>query len=293
MKILVTGASGFVGNRLVDRLLERDHEVVAVSRGARASSDRVRWVQWDPMSGPAPSEAVAGIEAVIHLAGETVVGRWTNAKKQRIVDSRVVGTRNLIAGLVAHGVTPESFVSASAIGYYGARGEEELTEDSAPGSDFLAETSIAWEREAALDGSAVSHLRIGIVLHPSGGALGQMLTPAKFGGNGPLGSGRQWWSWIHREDLVSMIVAAAEQGWRGAFNATSPGAVRQAGFAKALGKVLKRPSFLPLPAFVLKIVFGEFSAELLTSKRVRPARAIEQGFAFAHPDLEGALRDLL
>jgi uncharacterized protein (TIGR01777 family) len=293
MKILVTGASGFVGNPLVERLLDRDHEVVAVSRGRRDSSGRVQWVQWDPMSGPAPAEAVTGVEAVVHLAGETVVGRWTDAKKQRIVDSRVVGTRNLVAGLVAHGVTPRSFVSASAIGYYGARGEEELSEKSTPGSDFLAETSIAWEREATLEGSAVSHLRIGIVLHPSGGALGQMLLPAKFGGNGPLGSGRQWWSWIHREDLVSMILTAAEEGWSGAHNATAPGAVRQAEFARVLGRVLRRPSFLPLPAFVLKIVFGEFSTELLTSKKVRPTAAVDRGFAFAHPELEGALRDLL
>jgi len=300
MRLLVTGATGLVGRSFVRTMLERGHEIVVTSRDPERAATFLplitRHVGWDPNDGPAPREAFEGVDAIVHLAGESVAGRWTDEKKQRIRDSRVLGTRNLVDGMRPLDERPFRLVSASAVGFYGDRGDEALNEDSGPGDDFLATTCVEWESEGAnateLDLDVV-HLRIGIVLDPDGGALEQMLPPFRFGVGGPLGSGKQWWSWIHRDDLIAMLVAAVEDGWSGAYNATSPQALRQRDFAKVMGDVMSRPAFVPAPEFALRFVFGEFASELLTSKKVEPVRALDEGFAFRFPRLHDALVDLI
>lgn len=300
MRILVTGATGFVGRPLVSALLQRDYEVVVVSRDPREASSAVplvyRHVGWNPSTEPLPDAALDGVDAVIHLAGETVVGRWTDEKKARIRDSRVLGTRNIVKAMRDRDDRPRHLLSASAIGYYGERGDEELTEDAGPGNDFLSTVGVEWESEVAAAaelGLATASLRIGIVLHPEDGALKQMLLPFRLGVGGPLGPGDQWWSWIHREDLVRMFLTALDQEWTGAFNATAPMPVRQSEFAKTLGAVLGRPAVLPAPEFALRALFGEFAVELLSSKRVVPAAAVERGFEFRFAHIERALLDLI
>ena len=298
MRVVVTGATGFIGRALVAELNSRNHQVVVLSR----DPDRARRMlplvadlhsfDWNRESAP----ALGGADAIIHLAGEPVAGRWTPEKKQAIRDSRVLGTRNLVAGLAGLDHRPARLISASAIGFYGDRGDEELHERSGPGADFLATTAVEWETEAARAadfGLDVASLRIGIVLDCEGGALEQMLRPFRLGVGGPIGDGSQWWSWIHRRDLVRMILVALEQGWTGAFNATAPHPERQADFAHTLGRALGRPAFIPAPAFALNALFGEFATELLTSKRVLPSRAQAAGFEPEFGRLDMALADLL
>jgi uncharacterized protein (TIGR01777 family) len=313
MRILITGATGFVGAPLCRALIDGGHEVVVLSRSPEIARERMAALHgaypWDPMAGPPPAEAFDGVDAVVHLAGEPVTGRWTAAKKAAIRDTRIVGTRNLVAAMKALPERPGSLVSASAIGFYGDRGDAPLTESALPGDDFLAETCRAWEAEAQAAESfgvrAVS-LRIGIVIGAGGGALEAMLPPFRLGLGGPLGSGRQWWSWIHRDDLVAMIQRAAgvatttEAGpettatpMRGVYNATAPNPVRQREFARVLGAVLRRPAFLPAPAPILKLVLGGFSIELLSSKQVLPQRMQDAGFQPQYPELEAALRAAL
>lgn len=300
MRIVVTGATGFVGSRLSEKLKQEGHSVVALTRNAASAQRKVAALDaaydWDPMSEMPPAEAFTGADAVVHLAGETVVGRWTAAKRAAIRDSRVLGTRNLVTGLGKLTEKPAILVAASAIGFYGDRGDEELTEASASGDDFLAGVCGEWEAEAgkaAELGIAVAQLRIGVVLAPGGGALDAMLTPFKLGAGGPLGSGRQWWSWIHREDLCGLIRHLIERKQAGVFNATAPSPLRQKDFAKVLGRVLGRPAFMPAPAFALKIVLGGFASELLSSKRVMPEATQAAGFEYQYSDLEAALRQAL
>ncbi len=273
MKIAVTGAGGFVGRRLREVARSRGHEVAAVSRRADGF------------------EPVEGADAVIHLAGEPVAeGRWTRAKMARIRDSRVLGTRSLVAGLRGARV----LVSASAIGYYGDRGDEELTEDSAAGNDFLAGVCRDWEAEALKSGLRTACVRIGIVLGPGGGALSKMRTPFKLGLGGRLASGRQWMSWVHRDDLVDLLLHAAERdAVSGPLLATSPNPVTNLEFTKTLGRVLGRWTILPMPRWQMRLVFGKVAEVLAGSQRCRPARTLESGFAFRHPDLEPALRSIL
>jgi uncharacterized protein (TIGR01777 family) len=300
MRVVVTGATGFVGRALITELNTRNHRVVVLSRDparARRSLPLVAACHsFDPDLETAPAVALEGSDAIIHLAGEPVAGRWTTEKKRAIRQSRVFGTRNLVAGLAELDCRPSRLISASAIGFYGDRGDEKLHEESGPGAGFLATTAVEWETEAARAaefGLSVASLRIGIVLDCEGGALEQMLPPFRFGVGGPLGSGSQWWSWIHRRDLVRMILKALEQDWTGAFNATAPHPERQADFARALGRAMGRPAFIPAPAFALKALFGEFATELLTSKRVLPSRAREAGFEWEFGRLDMALADLL
>lgn len=286
MKIAVTGASGFIGRRLCARARERGHEVVALGR---RTGDRL----WDPMAGPAP---LSGVEAVVHLAGEPVgEGRWTRRKRAAIRDSRVIGTRNLVEGLA--GTPVRVLVSASATGYYGDRGEEELTEDSPPGEGFLAEVCREWEREAFRArerGVRVVAVRTGVVLGPDGGALARMRTPFALGLGGRLGSGEQWMSWIHRDDLVGIYLHALErEGISGPLLGTAPAPVRNREFTKALGRVLGRPTIVPMPGWMLRVLFGKMAEVLLSSQRCRPQRTLESGFSFTYPDLEGALREVL
>ena len=299
MKALVTGATGFVGPRLL-RLLDRP---VVLSRNldhARASIGTLagRIVQWDPMQGPPPAEAFEGIDVVLHLAGESVAeGRWTAAQKARIRDSRVVGTRHLVQGIAQAAVKPKTFVSASAVGYYGDRGDEELTEAASPANDFLAEVCVAWEREAVAaeqHGVRVVTARTGIVLGAGGGALAKMLTPFKLGGGGPLGNGRQWMPWIHVADLARLYLHAAEtESIRGAMNAVAPHPVRNSEFTKALARQLHRPAFMPAPYFGLRLLFGEFAKVLFASQRVIPRVALDTGFVFQYPEIVAALREIL
>jgi uncharacterized protein len=278
MNIALTGASGFVGRRLRERLAADGHTVRSVS---------VRSV-------PNPV-ALEGVTAVVHLAGEPVAQRWTADARRKILESRRDGTRRLVAALKAN--PPNVLVSASAVGYYGDRGDELLTETSSPGSGFLCEVTEAWEEEAlkAADfGVRVARLRIGMVLGRDGGALQTMLPPFRLGLGAKLGNGRQWVSWIHLEDLVSLIdYVIREKTLRGVLNATSPHPVTNAEFAKSLGEALHRPVIFAAPSFVLKFALGEMSELLLTSQRVIPEATIASGFEFAYPDLKGALFEIL
>ena len=298
-RVVVTGATGFVGHALCAQLQASRAEVVVVSRSPAGATKRLpgaaAYHAWPDHTQPFPRAALEGVDAVVHLSGEPVQGRWTETKKAAIRDSRVIGTRGLVAAMREVGA-PARFVSASAIGYYGDRGDEVLTEDSAPGDDFLAEVCKAWEAEALAAealGSSVTRLRVGIVLAKGGGALDAMLTPFKLGVGGKMGSGRQWWSWIHRDDLLELLTWALAGRLTGAVNGTAPEPVPQMAFAKALAKQLKRPSFMPAPKWGLRLALGEFSTELITSKRVVPAAAEAASFAFRHPQLQGALAEAL
>ena len=301
MRVLITGATGFIGGRLCQVLAADGHELVALSRDPEKAQSELPLLSaaypWDPLAGPAPKAAFDGVDAVVHLAGESVAGRWTQKKMRGIRDSRETGTRHLVDSIAAAGERPQVLVSASAIGFYGDRGDEKLTENSGPGDDFLADVCQSWEREALnVEGLGVRlvRLRVGVVVGAGGGALDAMLPPFKMGIGGPMGSGRQWWSWVHRDDLVAMILRAlTDENLTGVYNATSPEPMSQKEFGKVLGKVLRRPAFLPTPAFALKLVLGGFSTELLSSKRVLPAGLQEAGFEFRYADLEAALREAL
>jgi uncharacterized protein (TIGR01777 family) len=300
MRILVTGATGFIGQRLCALLASREHDLVVLSRDPEAAEARlggaVEAFAWSADGGPPADDAVAGIDAVVHLAGTSVVGRWTREHRRRIHDSRVDGTRNLVAALAAAAQPPRVMISASAIGYYGDRGDETLNEESTPGGDFLADVCIGWEREAAAVealGTSLVRLRLGIVLGDGGGALEKMLLPTRLGIGGPLGSGRQWWSWIHVDDLLRLIEHSLEAEASAVYNATAPAPVRQREFARALGRVLHRPSFIPTPAFALRLALGGFASELLGSKRVLPEGTLDSGFRFEHAEVDSALENLL
>ena len=249
----------------------------------------------DPMTSEPPAKAFSNTDAVVHLAGESVSGRWNAAKKKLVRESRVVGTRNLIAAIEKMEAKPKSLISASAIGYYGDRGDELLPENVPPGDDYFAEVCGAWEAEAnkaSAFGTRVVNLRVGIVLGP-GGALARMLPLFKIGAGGALGNGRQWWAWVHRADVVGLICHLLDSDVEGPINATSPNPSRQKQFADVLGYVLKRPSFMPAPAFALKLALGEFSNELLSSKRTESQKPIDSGYEFQYPELESALREIL
>jgi uncharacterized protein (TIGR01777 family) len=301
MNILITGATGFVGRRLCEMLHQAGHTVRALSRDSVAAKQRVPHLKevfpWNPLQELPPLQAFEGCDAVINLAGESIAGRWTAPKKQLIRDSRVLGTKNLVNAFAQLSSRPKVLISASAIGYYGDRGEETLTEDAAPGSDFLAQVCRDWENEALKAeslGMRVVRLRIGLVLGRGGGTLQALLPLFRVGLGGPLGSGRQWWSWIHRDDLCRLIVQIlANENVSGPINATAPQPVRQKEFAQVLGRVLRRPAFLPTPAFALKIALGEFADGILASQRVLPRRAQEMGYRFQFEELEGALREIL
>jgi uncharacterized protein (TIGR01777 family) len=241
--------------------------------------------------------AIQGAGALVHLAGETVAGRWNKYKKQDIRDSRVVGTRHLVEAIAEAKSKPGVLVCASAVGYYGSRGEEELTEDSAPGSDFLAEVCQAVEAEARRAEEfhvRVVMLRIGMVLGLGGGALQAMLIPFKMGLGGPVGKGEHWMPWVSVDDVIGIILHAIEHSnVKGPVNATAPNPVRNREFTKTLAQVLHRPAFLPAPVFVLKLLLGEFADLLYTSQRIMPQRIQQAGYKFRHPTLEEALRAIL
>jgi hypothetical protein len=240
---------------------------------------------------------VSGSEAVIHLAGESIIGRWTEAKKRRIVESRALGTRNLATATAHASPKPKVFISASAIGYYGNRGDEVLLEESGPGNDFASEICKQWEaatKPAQEAGIRTVQLRIGVVLSATGGALPKMMTPFKLGLGGRMGTGKQWWSWIHVDDLVGAIRHVLRSDVQGPVNAVAPQPVTNAEFTKALAVAVHRPAIFPMPAFVVKTIFGQMGQELwLGSQRVKPGKLAGSGFEFKHPELREALGNLL
>ena len=296
MNVLVTGSSGLIGTALVPALEGDGHQVRRLRRAPAAGPDATAW---NPADGTFAPGALDGVDAVVHLAGENIAGgRWTAARKARIRDSRVDGTQRLCAALAALDTPPRVLVAASAIGYYGDRGDELLDEAASPGIGFLPEVSRAWEAAAAPArdaGIRVVHLRIGIVLSPDGGALGQMLLPFKLGVGGVLGSGDQYMSWVSIDDVVGIVRhALADEALSGPVNAVAPQAVTNREFTRALGAVLRRPTILPAPAFALRIALGEMAdALLLASTRVDPAALGATAFEFQHPELDGALRHVL
>jgi uncharacterized protein len=295
MKIALTGASGFIGRRLISRLLQDGRSVHALGRRRPSGSPAIGFSVWDASEGGAvPAEALRSAKAIVHLAGEPVAQRWNTDVKTRIMESRVQGTKAIVNAVAAAQDRPETLVCASAIGFYGDRGEEILDEASPPGTGFLPEVCLAWEREAGAAGNLglrVVMLRIGIVLGKEGGALKQLLPPFRMGIGGPIASGQQWMSWIHVEDLVEIILFALDRDEVfGPVNATAPNPVRNEEFSKALGAALGRPAILHTPTFALKIMLGEAASVLLASQRVMPAVVERTGFTFQYPDVADALR---
>jgi uncharacterized protein (TIGR01777 family) len=293
MKITVTGASGPLGSKLVDRLRARGDQVTTLSRHPSGPSA----LRWMPEHEPAPAAALEGCDAVIHLAGEPVAQRWNDESKRRIRSSRELGTRNLVAGIEAVKARPRVLVSSSAVGYYGPHGDEELDERTPPGDDFLAEVCVVWEREAeraiAL-GLRVVTIRTGVVLDPDGGALAKMLPFFKLGAGGPVAGGDQYLPWIHVDDVVGLYLAALDdEAYTGPVNATAPTPVTNKAFSKALGRALRRPAVAPVPAFAIRLLYGQMAEIVTKGQRVLPRKAQEHGYAFAHPDLDEALRAAL
>lgn len=293
MKILVSGASGMVGSALTERCVAEGDRVIPLGRRPVSGG-----LVWDPSAGRIDLEALNGFDAVVHLAGETVAGRWTAEKKRAIRASRVDGTKLLCESLAQLSHPPAVLISASATGFYGDRAEMVCDETASVGQGFLAEVAAEWERAtqpAIAAGIRVVHLRIGIVLSQKGGALREMLLPFRLGMGGRIGSGRQYWSWITLHDLVRVIrFCITETRLQGPVNAVSPESVTQADFAKALGRAIHRPSILPMPAFLAKAVLGEMAEGLLlASTRAMPRRLLATGFEFKEPRLDPALRGLL
>ncbi|OFV85633.1 MAG: TIGR01777 family protein [Acidobacteria bacterium RBG_16_70_10] len=295
MKVAVTGASGLIGSALVPFLRTAGHEVLRLVRRAPVAADEVGW---DPARGEIDRLALEGIDGVVHLSGENVAaGRWTAARKARLRESRVGPTRLLAETLASLARRPRVLVSASAVGLYGDRGEEWVTESSPPADDFLGRLSVAWEAAtgpAARAGIRVVNLRTGIVLTPAGGALGKMLLPFRLGLGGVLGSGRQYVSWVAMDDEVGAIRHVLErEDVAGPVNAVAPRPVTNAELTKTLGRVLSRPTLVPAPAFALRLALGEMAEALLASTRVRPERLVATGYRFLFPELEPALRHVL
>jgi hypothetical protein len=292
MRVLMSGASGLLGSAIRESLESDGAAVVPLVRGKPASETQISWEPGKQLV-LAPS-----FDVVIHLAGESVVGRWTAAKKARIHDSRVLGTRTLADAVKRMETKPRAFVAASAIGYYGDRGDEVLSEGSASGTGFLTEVCREWEAETEpieQAGVRVVHIRIGVVLSRQGGALGKMLLPFRLGLGGRIGNGRQWWSWIHVDDIVGAVRhVLSHEALRGPVNLVAPNPVTNADFTAALGRELSRPAILPAPAFALRLALGEMAdGALLASARVRPDQLLASGYRFRFRELEAALADIL
>ena len=294
MKVLISGATGLIGSALIPALESGGHETTRLTRSPGSRGD----VGWYPSSGPIDASRLEGHDAVVHLAGESIgEGRWTPEKKRRILESRREGTRLLAETIAGLSEPPKVLVSASAVGYYGDRGNELLREDSEPGWDFLAEVCKAWEAAAdpaRVAGIRVVHPRNGIVLSTEGGALARTLPIFKLGGGGRIGSGRQWWSWVAIDDVAGAYVhALTDDSLDGPVNVGSPNPLTNAEYTRVLGKVLIRPTVFPLPAQAARLMLGEVAdALLLASQRVEPAKLKEGGYEFRYPELEGALRHL-
>lgn len=294
--VLISGASGFVGTHLTELLLEKGYKVIKLTRSLTGSSDDQ--VYWNPAKGEIELESLQDLDAVVHLAGENIVGRWTDHKKAKIENSRVLGTKLLSESLAKLNKKPKVLISASAIGYYGNRGDEILSEESTPGEGFLADVSLKWENatEAANDaGIRVINLRIGMVLGLDGGALEKMLLPFRIGIGGKIGEGKQYWSWIAIDDLIGIIYyLLRNEDLKGPVNAVAPNPVTNSEFTFALGRVLNRPTILPLPAFAARVLLGEMADEtMLSSARVKPQKLLDSGYKFKYPELQQTLNSIL
>ena len=299
MKLVVAGGTGFIGSALCARLLEQGHSIILLTRSPApaAISSSKRWITWNPLSAGPWQEAIHSADGVINLAGEPIAGkRWTAAQKEKIRTSRIHTTRALVTAIAGAKEKPGFLLNGSAIGYYGVHGDETLTEEAAPGSDFLSRLSVHWEaeaRKAEEHGVRVIRLRTGIVLGNGGGALAKMVPPFKFFMGGPLGSGKQWMSWIHLEDEIGLIQFLIENAQaQGAVNATAPNPVTMKEFCRTLGRVLHRPSWAPVPDFALRLMLGEMAEMLLTGQCVLPQKALSLGYRFKYPELTEALRAL-
>jgi uncharacterized protein (TIGR01777 family) len=288
MKCIVSGGTGFIGRRVVERLRQNDHTVTVWTR-----DDHAGHLTWDPLHGEPSSRSLADIDAVIHLAGEPVAQRWNEEVRARIRDSRILGTRKLVAAISRARPRPAVLVSASAIGIYGDRGDEILTESSQPGSSgFLVDVCRGWEAEADVAerlGVRVVKLRIGFVLGKDGGALAKMAPVFRAFAGGRLGSGKQWMPWIHVDDVAKMFLHAVENPVSGAWNASAPNPVTNRDFTRALARAVHRPALLPVPPFALKLGFGDFARHMLDSTRVIPEAPLKAGFEFDYPVLDKAL----
>ena len=294
MKILITGGTGFIGTPLGLELRNSKHTVVVTTR---RQSDSKEKLTWNP-PGLISSDVISKFDAVINLAGEPIApGRWTKERKELILTSRISTTRALVDSIKNAKKKPKALISASAIGYYGAHGDEHLTEDTAPANDFLADVCKQWEAEAFRAkefGVRVVVVRIGGVLESDGGALPQMMVPFKYFLGGPFGSGRQWFSWIHRDDVVGIIKYALDNdNFSGPVNATAPNPLTNTEFSAALGKALKRPSWLAVPGFILRLTLGELGNVLLTGQRVFPEKALKAGYHFKYMEVKDALKAII
>lgn len=294
MRVTITGATGLIGGSIVAALRERGDEITVLTRDPSKVRDHEAHA-WDPVAGPAPAAALEGRDAVIHLAGEKIDQRWSDDAKRRIRDSREQGTRHLVEGIRAAQQKPSALLSASGVGYYGQHGDEQLTEDDAPGDDFLARVCVAWEGEARKAGELgvrVVTFRQGIVL--PGGALSKMLPFFKLGVGGPVAGGKQRLPWIHADDVVGMYLSALDdERWSGPVNATAPEPPTNATFSKALGRALHRPALLPVPGFAVRALYGEMAEIVTAGQNAVPRRAIELGYRHRRPDLDQALKAAL
>jgi uncharacterized protein (TIGR01777 family) len=296
MRFVITGATGFIGSALCDRLLAQGHALILLTRSSPRgiNSGMKRWLHWTPGTVRDWDAALDGVDGVINLAGEPIAEKkWSHTQRRRIEKSRIDATHSIVQACAKAKHKPKFLINASAVGYYGPRGDEIVTEESAPGSDFLGSLCQQWEEEARKGedlGMRVVRLRIGIVLGPGGGALTKMAEPFKFFMGGWLSSGKQWMSWIQREDLVRLVTLLIENPEaRGAVNATAPQPVQNKEFSRALGAVIRRPAWAPVPGFALKLALGEMANMLLTGQRVVPAVAEKLGFEFKYPQLREAL----
>jgi uncharacterized protein (TIGR01777 family) len=300
MKILITGGTGFVGTQLTSRLIQDRHEVTILTRslkGAKGSSPGISYLEGDPTKKGPWQEAIKNHDAIINLAGASIFSKWTDEHKKAIRESRVSTTQNIVEGIPSHPSKKITLLSTSAVGYYGFTKDEELVEDSPPGNDFLARIAVEWEGEALKareKGARVVTTRFGIVLGEKGGALSQMIPLFKKYIGGPIGTGKQWFSWIHIKDLAEAFTFLLKHPEiLGPVNVCSPNPVRNKDLAKALGKALHKPSFMPAPGFMIKLVLGEFGSVILEGQRVIPRRLLEKGFNFQYPDIEKALESIV
>ena len=300
MRVAVTGATGVIGRAAVRELVERGDSVIALSRDAGRAREQlgVDAVEWRiPKEDPAPAEALAGADGVIHLLGEPLAQRWTDSAKREIHDSRALGTRNLVAGMRAAGTRPAVLVSQSATGYYGPHGDETVDESAPAGDSFEASVVVDWEAEARAAeelGVRVVLCRTGVVLSPSGGALAKMLTPFKLGVGGPVAGGGQYLPWVHIDDVVGALLFALDtEAAAGPINVTAPAPVTNKEFSRALGRALHRPAFMPVPGFALRLLYGEMATIVTTGVRAEPRRLEELGYSFRRPSLGSALEAAL
>ena len=300
MKILITGGTGFVGKQLTSRFIQEGNEVTILTRSLKESGQLpkgISYLQGDPTQKGPWQEAIPGHDVIINLAGASIFSKWSEEYKKLIRDSRVFTTRNIIEGIPSKFEKEISLFSTSAVGYYGFHGDEELDEESPPGNDFLARLAIEWEAEALKakeKGARVVITRFGIVLGEKGGALGQMIPLFKKFIGGPIGSGQQWFSWVHIKDLAEAFAFLIKHPEiSGPVNVCSPNPVKNKDLAKALGRALHRPSFMPAPAFMIKLVLGEFGSVILEGQRVLPRRLLKEGFTFQYPDIDKALQSIV